>query len=781
MSSPAEQRPGPPPGPGPGRVPSTPADLTISAPATEAGGLGAVRSTFRHMKNAGYGPVAAAGALRRMNQHAGFDCPGCAWPDPDEKRSFLAEYCENGAKALAEEATVSRADAAFFAGHSIPTLRGWTDHELGRAGRLVEPLVREPGGDHYVSITWEDALGRIAEALAACDAPDDAAFYTSGRTSNEAAFLYQLMVRRFGTNNLPDCSNMCHESSGVGLGETIGIGKGTVSLADVESADVLLVMGQNPGTNHPRMLTALQAAKARGATIVAVNPLPEAGLMAFRHPQRPTDLVGRAPQLADIWLPVRIGGDIALLKGIMLELDRIDGAFDHAFIDARTDGVDAMLADLRRHEMGDLERESGIPRADMRRVAELITARPGLIVCWAMGLTQHRHGVENVQEIVNLLLLRGAIGKPGAGACPVRGHSNVQGDRTMGIVERPPAWLVEGVRREFGFDVPAAHGLDTVGTIAAMEAGRLGVFVAMGGNFLSAAPDTDRVASGLARCGLTVHVSTKLNRSHLIPGETSIILPCLGRSETDVQNGPRGSVAQLVTVENSMSVVHTSQGDRTPASEHLRSEPWIVAHLAAAMERAEAMPPIDGLDWATLANDYDAIRDRIARTVPGFTDFNVRVRQRGGFVLPNGPREGTFDAVGGRARFTVNPVPAIDDPPDTLRMMTIRSHDQFNTTIYGLEDRYRGVTGDRRIVFMHAADMVERGLAERDAVDVRSIFGGVERLVRNFRVVGYEIPRGCCATYFPEANPLVPLEHHAPRSRTPASKLVHVRVTASSR
>jgi molybdopterin-dependent oxidoreductase alpha subunit len=766
-----------------GRPPTAFTQLTVGVPPRVAGGLPAVASSLRHLREAGLGAVAGMAALRQMNQTDGFDCPGCAWPDPDEKRSFLAEYCENGAKAFAEEATTRRADAAFFARHSIPELRGWTDHQLGKSGRLTEPLVRRPGADHYTPIGWDEAMALAAGELARIrDTPDRAAFYTSGRTSNEAAFLYQLLVRRFGTNNLPDCSNMCHESSGAGLGETIGIGKGTVRLRDVETAELIIVMGQNPGTNHPRMLSALQAAKRQGAVIVAVNPLAETGLVAFRHPQHVRDMLGPATALADEWIRVRIGGDIAFLKGVMWHLDQMERrapatVFDRGFLELRTEGLDAFLADLREHELADLEAESGIDRGQMQRVAELVAARPRMIVTWAMGLTQHRHGVANVREIVNLLLLRGAIGRPGAGACPVRGHSNVQGDRTVGIVERPPAALLAGIERVFGFAAPREHGLDTVAAIEAMERGDLDVFVSMGGNWLSATPDTDRVAAGLARCRLTVHVSTKPNRSHLIPGETSLILPALGRSERD----RTAAGDQFVTVENSMGIVHMSRGDREPAGPELRSEPWIVAELAAAMERAGAMPKIESLDWRHVAADHDRIRELIEATIPGFDEYNRRVREPGGFELPNPPREGDFDAVGGRARFTLNAVPRIEPSADQLRMMTIRSHDQFNTTIYGMDDRYRGVRGERRVIFMHEADMADRGLAAEAVVDIESTFAGRTRQVERWVAIPYDIPRGCCATYFPEANPLVPLEDVAEGSRTPASKLVLVRVRPHAR
>lgn len=779
-----DRTPPPPPSPRPpvdARTPVRFTGLTIHARPNSAGGLTAVRSALHHLSEAGLGRVGGTLALRRMNQRDGFDCPGCAWPDPDEKRSFLGEYCENGAKAFAEEATTARADAAFFEARSLEELRRLTDHELGRSGRLVEPLLRDAGDDRYRRIGWDEALALVAEELATTRllSPHRAVFYTSGRASNEAAFLYQLLVRRYGTNNLPDCSNMCHESSGCGLGETIGIGKGTVTLHDVETSPLVIVMGQNPGTNHPRMLTALQACRRNGGEIVSINPLPEVGLAAFRHPQKPGDLVGAATPLAGLHLPVRIGGDIALLKQVMQHLDRLDQAggdiFDRAFIEDHTEGFEAFLDDLRGQAPERLADESGIPDADARRLATLIAERSGMIVCWAMGLTQHRHGVANVREIVNLLLLRGAIGRPGAGACPVRGHSNVQGDRTVGIVERPKPAMLAAMREHFGFEPPSEPGYATVEAIEAMERGDVDVFVALGGNWLSATPDTDRVAAGLARCRLTVHISTKPNRTHLIPGERSLILPCLGRSERDEQaSGP-----QFVTVENSMGIVHASRGDRRPAGPGLRSEPWIVSRLGAALEAAGAIEPTVGLDWSGIAGDYAEIRRHIEAVVPGFEDYEGRIARPDGFSLPNGPRERDFSGVpggGGRARFTVNGVPSIDDPPGTLRMMTIRSHDQFNTTVYGLDDRYRGIRGERRVVFMSAEDLAARGITPGDRVDLESEAAGRVRRVESWIALDYPIPAGCCATYFPEANPLVPLEVRAEGSLTPASKLVHIRV-----
>ena len=628
------------------------------------------------------------------------------------------------------------------------------------------------GGDHYVPIEWNDLFRRLGEALRALASPHEAIFYTSGRTSNEAAFLYQLFVRQYGTNNLPDCSNMCHESSGTGLGETIGIGKGTVGLEDFDLADAIFVIGQNPGTNHPRMLTTLERAKRRGATIVSVNPLAERALVRFTHPQALHRFFGAGTAISDLFLRVRTGGDVHLLKGIQKEVLAAEArnpglVLDAAFLRDHTSGFEAWRESLARVSWDEIVAGAGVSREEIARAAEIYTKSERVIVCWAMGLTQHKHGVANVQEIVNLLLLRGNIGKPGAGPCPVRGHSNVQGDRTMGISEKPKPAFLERLGREFGFTPPVAHGFDTVAAIHAMAEGRAKVFFALGGNFSVATPDTAFTWRALRRCAVTAQVSTKLNRSHLVTGEEAYLLPCLARSDRDAPGGK----ARFVTVEDSMSLVHSSQGHLPPPSEHLLSEPEIVAHLAEATLGERSTVP-----WVELGADYDRVRDHIARVIPGFEDFNRRVREAGGFRLPSGARERRFETASGKASFTVLPLPDVEVARGELRMMTIRSHDQFNTTIYGLEDRYRGISGDRRVVLMNRDDMAELGLAEGQRVDLENRTAGRERHARAFRVVGFDVPRGIVATYFPEANVLVPVESFAEKSHTPAYKSVPVTI-----
>jgi molybdopterin-dependent oxidoreductase alpha subunit len=753
-------------------TPETTEVPTLAPAATVAGGIPAIVSALRHAVGE-TGVFRAGRLLLDLNQFQGYDCPGCAWPDPDQHRS-VAEFCENGAKAIAEEATVRRVGPEFFSRWSVAELSRRNDYWLGKQGRLTHPMVLVPGSSHYQQIGWDEAFALVASELGALASPNEAVFYTSGRTSNEAAFLYQLFVREYGTNNLPDCSNMCHESSGVALGETLGLGKGSVTLEDFDHTQLIVVIGQNPGTNHPRMLSALQRAVERGARIVSVNPLPEAGLIRFQHPQRPLDLLGKGTPLASLWLPVRINGDVPLLLGVaktLLEMaESRPEIIARDFITAHTEGFEAWVAAVRAAPWDALVAGSGISREQMRELAELFASHERIIVSWAMGLTQHRNAVHNIQEIVNLLLLRGSIGKPGAGTCPVRGHSNVQGDRTVGITERPSAAFLDRLRDNFGFEPPRARGLDTVESIRAMSEGRAKVFFAMGGNFLSAAPDTGLTGRALQSTRLTVHVATKLNRSQLVAGRTGLILPALGRTEWDVQASGR----QRVSVENSMGVVHQSQGSLPPVSEELRSEPAIVAGLARATLGAKTQ-----VDWEGLAGDYDRIRDLIEKVVPGFERYNQRVREPGGFHLPNGPREGRFTTPGGRARFTVHPVPAEPLGPGQLMMMTIRSHDQFNTTIYGLEDRYRGIGRERRVVLMNAGDLRERGLAAGQLVDLTSHFQGETRVARRFVAVEYPIPPRSCATYFPEANVLVPLGSVAEKSNTPASKSVVVTVAAS--
>jgi molybdopterin-dependent oxidoreductase alpha subunit len=738
-----------------------------------AAGVPAVVSATKHAISE-MGVARGMKMLLEVNQMGGFDCPGCAWPDPDDHRA-VAEFCENGAKAIAEEATKKRVTADFFRQHSVYDLSKRTDYWLGKQGRLVEPMALRKDATHYEPISWREAFELIAKHLNALASPDEAIFYTSGRTSNEAAFLYQLFVRQFGTNNLPDCSNMCHESSGVGLKETIGIGKGTVKLSDFDLADVILVIGQNPGTNHPRMLSALQSAVRKGAKVVHINPLPETGLKRFKHPQNPLDLLGKGTELAHMFLQVRINGDIALLKGVMKELlaaeESSGNVFDKKFIAEHTTGYDALIADLNATSWDIIVEQSGISREQIKALADLIKTAKTMISCWAMGLTQHKNGVANIQTVANLHLLLGHIGKPGSGLCPVRGHSNVQGDRTMGIYEKPAPAFLQSLQNVFGFEPPQKHGYDVVEAIKAMYEGKAKVFIAMGGNFLSATPDTNYTAKALRNTSLTVHISTKLNRAHLITGKEALILPCLGRTERDMQKGG----LQFVSVENSMGIVHSSQGSLPPASDHLLSEPAIVAGIAKATLGARSK-----VDWDWLIEDYDRIRDLIERTIPGFERYNERVREKAGFYLPNGAREGVFHTPDKKAHFTVHPIPIHRLGKGQYIMMTIRSHDQYNTTIYGLDDRYRGIYNGRRIIFMNPDDMREANLKQGDIVDLISHFNSERRVAKHFIVVPFNIPKQCTATYFPETNVLVPIDSYADKSQTPTSKFVLITVQPSS-
>jgi molybdopterin-dependent oxidoreductase alpha subunit len=740
----------------------------FSPPPASAVGWPAIHSALQHLAAAM--PLGKGiRILSSLNQQHGIDCPGCAWPDP-KRRSKLGEFCENGVKAIAEEAMSRHADPAFFARYSVEELRGMSDYWLGQQGRLTHPMVLEPGDTHYRPVAWAEAFSRIGQALRGLASPHEAVFYTSGRTSNEAAFLYQLFVRLYGTNNLPDCSNMCHESSGKALSETLGIGKGSVTLEDFDQAELILIFGQNPATNHPRMLTSLERAKANGAKIVAVNPLREAGLLHFKNPQTPKGLLGGGTPLADLYLQVRINEDVALLKAAMIRLleraRQSPDVLDHDFIGGKTEGFQALRDDLARYRWGDLVARTGLPPAEVEAFADLLASRRRIIACWAMGLTQHRNAVDNIREVVNLLLLKGSIGKPGAGTCPVRGHSNVQGDRTMGIAERPSKALLDRLAARFGFEPPREHGYSVIEAIEAMHEGKAKVMVALGGNFAAAAPDTPYTEEALRRCALTVQVSTKLNRSHLAPGRTAFILPCLGRTDRHEVGGKE----QVITVENSMGVVHTSAGALRPPSRHLLAEPSIVAGIA---QEALAQSPVD---WQALAADYRLIRDLIEQTVEGFERFNERIREANGFELPNGPRQGIFHTPTGKAQFTVNALPETALEEGEYLMMTVRSHDQFNTTVYGLNDRYRGVFNGRMVVFMHAADAAREGLADGDTVALHNCYGGVARRVEGFRVRCYDLPAGCVATYFPEANPLVPLGEFAHTSLTPASKSVKVRI-----
>ncbi|MFD4152789.1 FdhF/YdeP family oxidoreductase [Streptomyces hydrogenans] len=741
----------------------------VTPPQHAAAGLPAIGHTLRIAREQ-MGTVRTARTLLKVNQKDGFDCPGCAWPEGDKRH--LAEFCENGAKAVAEEATLRRVTPEFFAAHPVAELAERSGYWLGQQGRITEPVYLPEGADRYEPVTWERAFAILAEELTALDSPDEALFYTSGRTSNEAAFLLQLFAREFGTNNLPDCSNMCHESSGSALTETIGIGKGSVSLEDLHRADLIIVAGQNPGTNHPRMLSALERAKAAGARIISVNPLPEAGLERFKNPQTPRGML-RGAALTDLFLQIRIGGDQALFRLLNKLVLDAPGAVDEEFVREHTHGFEEFRAAAGEADWEETLAATGLSRAEIERALEMVLASERTIVCWAMGLTQHKHSVPTIREVVNLLLLRGNIGRPGAGVCPVRGHSNVQGDRTMGIFERPAPAFLDALDKEFGIVSPRHHGFDVVRSIQALRDGEAKVFFAMGGNFVGATPDTEVTEAAMRRARLTVHVSTKLNRSHAVTGTRALILPTLGRTDKDVQRGGR----QFVTVEDSMGQVHASRGNLPPASPHLLSEPAIVARMARAVLGAGSATP-----WEDFEADYAAVRDRIARVVPGFEDFNARLAaDPAGFALPHAPRdERRFPTKTGKANFTAAPVEYPRVPKGRLLLQTLRSHDQYNTTIYGLDDRYRGIRGGRRVVMVHPEDAAELGLADGSYADLVSEWtDGSERRAPGFRVVHYPTARGCAAAYYPETNVLVPLESTADISNTPASKSVVVRLEES--
>lgn len=754
--------------------------MTVSPRKHEAAGVRAVLVSLQRGLQQ-MGALRTAAALARLNQRHGFDCPGCAWPEEHGGRK-LAEFCENGAKAVAEEATKRTVTAEFFARHSVSELSGMPEYWLSQQGRLAHPMVLRPGSAHYRPISWDDAYQLIAEQLGGLDSPDEAVFYTSGRTSNEAAFCYQLLVRSFGTNNLPDCSNMCHESSGSALTESIGIGKGSVTVDDVAHADLILIAGQNPGTNHPRMLSILEKAKANGAKVIAVNPLPEAGLIRFKDPQRVKGVVGQGVPIADEFVQIRLGGDMALFAGlgrILLEAeDRAPGTVvDQAFVDAHCAGFDEYRRATLQVDFDTVLEATGVERAQLERVAAMLMASQRTVVCWAMGLTQHTHAVATIGEVTNLLLLRGMIGKPGAGVCPVRGHSNVQGDRTMGIWEQMPEEFLVALDRRFGIVSPRRHGYDTVAAIRAMRDEQAKFFMGMGGNFASATPDTGVTEAALRNCALTVQVSTKLNRSHLVHGHTALILPTLGRTDRDIRGGRK----QLVSVEDSMSMVHLSRGSLQPPSDQVRSEVEIICRLARTL-----LGPQHPVPWERFAADYDSIRDAIAAVVPGCDDYNRKVRQPDGFQLPHPPRDAReFHTSTGKANFAVNPLQWVPVPPGRLVLQTLRSHDQYNTTIYGLDDRYRGVKGGRRVVFVNPADIASLGLRAGDRVDLVSEWTDAdsrlqERRAKDFLVVEYSTPAGNAAAYYPETNPLVPLDHTADKSNTPVSKAVIVRLEPAS-
>ncbi|MFG2331283.1 FdhF/YdeP family oxidoreductase [Streptomyces sp. NPDC048604] len=741
----------------------------VTPPPHAAAGFAAVAHTLRISRQQ-MGVRRTAQTLLKVNQKDGFDCPGCAWPEGDKRH--VAEFCENGAKAVAEEATLRRVTPDFFAAHPLADLADRSGYWLGQQGRITQPMYLPEGADRYEAVTWERAFAIVAEELRALASPDEALFYTSGRTSNEAAFLLQLFAREFGTNNLPDCSNMCHESSGSALTETLGVGKGSVSLEDLHRADLIIVAGQNPGTNHPRMLSALEKAKAAGAKIVSVNPLPEAGLERFKNPQTAQGML-KGAALTDLFLQIRIGGDQALFRLLNKLVLETEGAVDEAFVREHTHGYEEFAAAARAAYWDETLAATGLTRAEIERTLELVLASERTIVCWAMGLTQHKHSVPTIREVVNLLLLRGNIGRPGAGVCPVRGHSNVQGDRTMGIFERPAPAFLDALDKEFGIVSPRHHGYDVVRSIQALRDGEAKVFFAMGGNFVGATPDTEVTEAAMRRARLTVHVSTKLNRSHAVTGARALILPTLGRTDRDVQAGGR----QFVTVEDSMGLVHASRGNLPPASPQLLSEPAIVARLARAVLGEGSATP-----WEEFEKDYATIRDRIARVVPGFGDFNARLAANpGGFALPHAPRdERRFPTATGKANFTAAPVEYPRVPEGRLLLQTLRSHDQYNTTIYGLDDRYRGIKGGRRVVLVHPQDAAELGFEDGAYADLVGEWrDGVERRAPGFRVVHYPTARGCAAAYYPETNVLVPLDSTADVSNTPASKSVIVRLEQS--
>lgn len=752
------------------RFPNTNDGLKSKKASTTSVGIPAILGSISQMRKYMDMPDALKASLK-MNQKEGFDCAGCAWPDPDDHRSGLGEYCENGIKALAEEATKSKADPEFFAKHSITELAQMTEFELGKSGRITEPMILHEGATHYVPLSWDAAFKAIADQLKALNSPNQALFYTSGRTSNEAAFMYGTLARAYGTNNLPDCSNMCHETSGAALSQSLGIGKGSVTLEDLHQADLIMVMGQNPGTNHPRMLTALENCKSNGGKIISVNPLKEAGLIHYTNPQRPLRILSGGVDLTDLYLHVRINGDMALLQGLLyllMQREEADGGiFDHQFIKEHTSGYDEFIEGIKNVDLAKCIVDSGISELDMLKAVDMICAGKKMIICWAMGITQHANGVETIKEIVNLLLVRGSIGKAGAGVCPVRGHSNVQGDRTMGIWEKMGEGFLSKLESAFDCPIPRAEGYATVPAMKAMYEGKAKFFMGMGGNFVSAVPDTDYCAEGLRKCELTVHVSTKPNRSHVVHGKKAIILPVLGRSEIDMQS----SGYQFVSTENSMGIVQNSKGVLEPKSSKLKSE---VAVICGIGKYLFAESDTVRIDWDSYSNDYDNIRDKIEEVIPGFENYNERVRQPSGFYLPNGVKERDFKTVTGKAMFTVNELPSTILGKSEFQLGTVRAHDQYNTTLYGLDDRYRGVYNGRNIVLINKEDIKELGMRAHDLVNIHSNYHGVKRSVFEFALIPYDIPRRNLMAYFPEANPLVPVDHAHHQTHTPISKNIVV-------
>ena len=762
----------------PAQNPEHLSELEISDAKNWAAGLPAVMAAFSDILQE-TGPVRGFKGLFKMNQKGGFDCSSCAWPDEDGHRSKIAAYCENGAKALAEEATTKKLTADFFAKNSVADLAKLSDMEIGKKGRIALPVYLPKNGTHFEPISWEDAFYKVARTLNDLNSPDEAAFYTSGRLSNEASFMYQLFVREFGTNNMPDCSNMCHESSGVALMETIGIGKGTVTMEDFEQTDIILMMGINPATNMPRMLDSLEKAKGKGAKIIAINPLLEAGLIGFNDPQKVKGLVGSllnksSVKIADLYLQIRINGDMAVIKAIekilfKAEMENPGTVFDQSFIKENTIGYEGLAAHLDQYSLEELADAAGIPIKQLVAAAEMMKDKKRIIICWAMGVTQQKNGVDTIKEMVNLILLKGALGKPGSGLCPVRGHSNVQGNRTMMIWEKPPEWYLDKLKQVFGFEPPRKHGVDVVECIKAMHEGKIKVFFAMGGNFLSATPDTNYTAEAMRKLTLTVNVSTKLNRTHLVHGEEAIIFPTLARSDKDMIDGKD----QFVSCENSMGIVQMSKGVLNPVSKDLKNETEIICEVAKATigERTK-------VDWNRYAKNYDAVRDLIEQFIPGFEHYNDRVRKPGGFYLPNAPRHGKFgtELFGNKMPFSICRLPELKMESDDFMMASVRSHDQFNTTIYGLDDRYRGIHSERRVIFMNEKDIVKAGFHAGEKVDLFNYYDGQERVARLFLIVPYDIPERCTVTYYPETNVLVPINSVAEKSNTPTSKLVLIKI-----
>jgi molybdopterin-dependent oxidoreductase alpha subunit len=740
----------------------------LTRPEDIAAGMEAVVVSFKHiLKETGL--IRGNKALLTMNQKGGWDCSSCAWPDPDDDRSPIAEYCENGAKAAAEEITTKSLHADFFVENSVYDLSLLDDFHIGKKGRIAQPMYLPEGGTHYQPISWDESFRKIGTKLRSLSSPDEAVFYTSGRASNEAAFLYGLFARAYGTNNLPDCSNMCHESTSVALAKQLGLGKASIKLEDFYQAEVIVIIGQNPGTNAPRMLTALRKGRENGAKIIAINSMRETGLIGFADPQNLKSALHLNTKISDLYLKPKINTDQALIKAITRllwdEEQRAPGSvFDHAFIAEQTIGYDALMAEVAQYDADELIAYCGLTRAEVQEVVDLIKHKQKLIFCWAMGITQHKNAVHTIYDLVNILLLKGSIGKPGAGTCPVRGHSNVQGDRTMGIWDKPKEEMLDKIKEVLGFSPPRKHGYDVVDSLKAMHEGKASVFFALGGNFLSATPDTNFSAQAMRNCDLTVHVSTKLNRSHFVHGKEALILPCLSRSDKDHHDG----IEQIVSTEGTTGVVQSSKGVLNPVSNDLLSEVQIICRLAKATLDAGLK-----IDWDAFEKNYDAIRDAIEQVVPGFEDYNKRVRIKGGFYLPNGPREQQFDTESKKATLFVTPLERYHLKAGELMLMSIRSHDQFNTTIYGLNDRYRGVHDERRVLFVNPEDIAQHGLKPDDAVDIVSHYE-TERIAHNFRIVAYDIARGCVAGYFPETNVLVPIQCTADGSNQPASKSVIV-------